>query len=84
MHNPSTVELQLIASLSSDDMNALQSNGIISDLCVNPSDIAYADYPNVIKWLNGSQTPEPVPFTPRRGNPHLWKDKFSKLRKDIS
>lgn len=35
-------------------MNALQDNGIISDLCVMSEDIATADLPAAMKWIESN------------------------------
>ena len=34
-----------------EEMNALQDNGIISDLCVTWEDVAIEDQPRAIEWL---------------------------------
>jgi len=37
-------------------LNALQDAGLISDLVINPADIAHADYPKVLQWLKEHET----------------------------
>ena len=40
-------------------MNDLQDNGIISDLCVHPSDVSPHETPTAILWLNQRKRSQP-------------------------
>lgn len=39
-------------TITPEAMNDLQSAGVISDLCVNPEDIATVDVDRAVAWLN--------------------------------